>query len=79
MQADDQPFKNEQSYKQRIDFHLFAAALWGHLAKDAMTLMEKETYSGTRANYEAFIVRALDRALDHYREADAVRHRGYKR
>jgi hypothetical protein len=75
--ADDGPFVSERAFKQRLDFHLFAAAIWGTLAKDAMTVLGKETWLAQRTHYEAFITRAVDRALDHYLKADAVRQRGY--
>ena len=77
--SDDGPFKNERAFNQRLDFHLFAAAIWGNLAREAMSMLVKETYLAQRTHYEAFIERSVTRALGHYRDADAVRHRGYRK
>ncbi len=71
-------FPNERAFKQRLDFHLFAAAIWGQLAKDTQAMLSKETWETTRIRQEAFIQRAIGRALRHFREADAVRRRGHK-
>ena len=57
--VEEQPFKSERAFQQRLDFHLFAAAIWGNLAKEAMTMLSKETYLGHRSHYEAFIDRQL--------------------
>jgi hypothetical protein len=69
---------SERSYKERIEIHRFSAQVWASLAKDARDMLATETYSATRERLEAFIVRAITRALRHYREADAVRRRGYE-
>ena len=56
---------------------MFGAHLWASLAKDARDMLAEETYQGTRQNLEAFIERALNRAMQQYRLADAIRRRGH--
>ena len=70
-------FASERAFKDRLEFHRFAAATWAMLATSAREMLATETYSGTRQMLEAFIVRALDRAQAQYRSADAVRRRGH--
>jgi len=68
---------NETSYKDRIEFHRFSAVVWASLANDARGMLAKETFSTTRVQLEGFIERALDRAFNHYRQADVIRRRGH--
>ena len=71
------PIPNERSYKERIEFHRFAATVWASLAKDARDMLATETWGNTRISLENFIVRAITRGLQHFREADAIRRRGH--
>lgn len=71
------PLPNEKSYKSRLEMHQFAACVWASLAKEARDLLHKESLLHSRERIEEFIVRAIARALRHYREADRIRRRGH--
>lgn len=68
---------NAKSYEERIEIHRFSAVVWASLARDARDMLASEGWDMTRQKLEAFIERALKRSLRHYREADAIRRRGY--